>query len=157
MIATPAVGGSSMSSGVASSTTSVEDSVLAAQRAAAEHALIGAASLESIDVRADFAASLDLRRLDVHAVYAILLGEQRVLQRPADMPVGSTQEEAQREGEVVARTPIALVDLHAHDGGFEEWHTHFWRKKLVEERNRVGVQPPTVVKGNGNGNGTEMV
>ena len=155
MIATPAVGGSSMSSGVASSTTSVEDSVVAAQRAAAEHAPIGAASLESIDVRADFAASLDLRRLDVHAVYAILLGEQRVLQRPADMPVGSTQEEAQREGEVVARTPIALVDLHAHDGGFEEWHTHFWRKKLVEERNRVGVQPPTVVKGNGNG--TEMV
>lgn len=77
-------------------------------------------------------------RLDAHAVFAIGLSEHTIQQRPAEEPVGSSVEAAVH-GDGVRVTPTALIDLRAPDGGFGEWHEHFWLKRLAEIRKAAGA------------------
>ena len=72
-------------------------------------------------------------RLDARAVFAISLGENRIIQRPIYNAPGTVVEVANQEGQMLL-TPTALVDLTAADGGFGEWYEHVWMKKLGELR-----------------------
>ena len=78
-----------------------------------------------------------VQRLDARAVFAIGVGQQRVIQRPEGVEPGTSQESNESE---LRANPLALVDLTAADGGFAEWHEHFWRKRLEVERAKAAAE-----------------
>lgn len=77
--------------------------------------------------------------LGARAIFAINLAENRVQPRPADKPVGTSEEALQREGDTYRTLPTAFVDLTAADGGFAEWHEHYWLKMVNEERANAAI------------------